>query len=183
MTERSHQLWDGQVVQGAEFANWQALYDALYQRRQVINSILPCSSLDNQPPLVVYPEARHSGRPYRIEWEENFLDLKRINAYLEQGRWFRRVGSNGIISLGGKVYYVGIKWKQQQVEVRFDPESQHFHCYDASEHLLKTFPLKGISIESLMGDVFPLVHFPVYQLALPFSWEEQSVILLIEIAI
>jgi transposase len=181
MTERSHQLWDGQVVQGVTFSNWQALYDALYQRRNFLNSILPCASLENRPPLAAFPQAQHSGRPFRIEWEANMLDLQRIDAYLERGRWFRLVGSNGTVSLGGTSYYVGHKWNRQQVEVRFDAASRHFHCFDASEQLLNTFPLEGVSIESLMGDVFPLLHFPVYQLALPFSWEEQRVIRLFEI--
>jgi hypothetical protein len=103
MTERSHQLWEGQVVQGAAFANWQALYDALYQRRDFLNTILPCASLANQPPLTAFPQARHSGRPYRLEWEAELLDLSRIDAYLARGRWFRRVADNGIISLGGIV--------------------------------------------------------------------------------
>ncbi|MCP4361434.1 MAG: hypothetical protein GY796_25770 [Chloroflexi bacterium] len=122
--------------------------------------ILPCSSLDNQPPLVAYPQAHHSGRSYRLEWEAKLLDMQRIDSYLERGCWFRRVASNGIISLGGTVYYVGSKWKQQQIEVKFDPDPHQFRCFDADAQLLKTFPLKGISMESLMGDVFPLVHFP-----------------------
>ncbi|HIE54016.1 MAG TPA: transposase [Chromatiaceae bacterium] len=182
MTERSHQLWDNQVIQGATFTDWQALYDALYQRRDFLNSILPCASLDNQPPLAAYPQANHSGHPYRLEWEAELLDLKRIDVYLGQGRWFRRVGSNGVISLGGTMYYVSTKWKQQQIEIKFDPDIRQFQCFDATAELLKTFPLKGVSVESLMGDVFPLCHFPVFQLALPFSWEEQKVIRLYEIA-
>jgi transposase len=182
MTERSHQLWDKQVVQGAAFTDWQALYDALYQRRDFLNNILPCASLDNRPPLAAYPQARHSGRSYRLEWEAEMLDLKRIDVYLGQGRWFRRVGSNGVISLGGTVYYVGTKWKQQQIEIKFDPDTRQFQCFDAAAQLLKTFPLKGVTVENLMGDVFPLCHFPVFQLALPFSWEEQKVIRLYEIA-
>lgn len=181
MTERSHQLWEGQVIQGATFADWQTLYDALYQRRDFLNNILPCATLDNQPPLVAYPQAHHSGRPYRLEWEAELFDMGRIDSYLGHGRWFRRVASNGIISLGGTIYYVGNKWKQQQVEVKFDPNTRQFQCFDAAAQLLKTLPLKGISLESLMGDVFPLVHFPVFQLALPFTWEEQNVIRLYEI--
>lgn len=181
MTERSHQLWEGQVIQGATFADWQMLYSALYQRRDFLNNILPCATLDNQPPLVAYPQAYHSGRPYRLEWETELLDMKRIDSYLGRGRWFRRVASNGIISLGSAIYYVGGKWKQQQVEVKFDPDTRQFQCFDAAARLLKTFPLKGVSVESLMGDVFPLVHFPVFQLALPFTWKEQNVIRLNEI--
>jgi hypothetical protein len=181
MTERSHQLWTGQVVQGVTFTDWQALYDALYQRRDFLNSYLPCAALDGQPPLVAYPQARHSGRPYRPEWEAERLDLGRIDAYLGRGRWFRRVGNNGTISLGGVVYYVGNKWKQQQVEVTFDPDTRRFRCSDSAGQVLKELPLQGISIEDLMGDVFPWVHFPVFQLALPFTWEEQQVIRLFEI--
>jgi hypothetical protein len=182
MTERSHQLWSNQVIREATFVDWQALYDSLYQRRHFLNSILPCASLDGQPPLVAYPQARHSGRPYRLEWEAELLDLGRIDAYLGRGRWFRRIADNGIISLGGTVYNVGRKWKQQQIEVTYDLNNRQFCCFDAAAQLLKTFPLQGISIESLMGDVFPLVHFPDFQLALPFTWNEQSVIRLYEIA-
>jgi len=80
------------------------------------------------------------------------------------------------------MYYVSTKWKQQQIEIKFDPDIRQFQCFDATAELLKTFPLKGVSVESLMGDVFPLCHFPVFQLALPFSWEEQKVIRLYEIA-
>jgi hypothetical protein len=36
--------------------------------------------------------------------------------------------------------------------------------------------------QATLGDVFPLIHFPVFQLALPFTWEEQRVIRLYEIA-
>lgn len=181
MTERSHQLWAAQVLQGATFADWTALYNALYQRRDFLNNILPCIALNDQPPLVAYPHAHHSQRPYRIEWETELLDLGRIDAFLAQGRWFRRVATNGIISLGGTVYYVGNKWKQQQIEVMFDPDTRQFHCFDTAGHLLKALPLKDISVACLMGDVFPLFHFPVFQLALPFTWEEQQLIRLCEI--
>jgi hypothetical protein len=181
MTERSHQLWTSQVIQGATFANWQSLYDALHQRRDFLNTSLPCSSLDNQPPLVAFPQAHHSGRPYRLEWEAQLLDLDRIDAYLGRGRWFRWVANNGIISLGGTVYNVGRQWKQQQIEVTFNSDTRQFCCFDAAGKMLKTFPLRGISLESLMGDVFPLVHFPVFQLALPFTWDEQRLSRLYEI--
>jgi hypothetical protein len=181
MTERSHQLWDGQVIQGVTFPDWQSLYDALYHRRDFLNNILPCSSLDNQPPLVAFPDAYHSGRPYRLEWETELLDLNLIYAYLERGRWFRRISNNGLFSLGGSVYYLGSRWKHQQIEITFESETRQFHCFDAAAKLLKILPLQDISIERLMGDVFPLSHFPVFQLALPFTWDDQRLIRLYEI--
>jgi hypothetical protein len=181
MTERSHQLWTGQVVQGATFADWQALWDALYQRRDFLNTVLPCTTLGGQPPLVACPQARHSGRPYRLGQEAALLDMKRLDTWLARGRWFRRVAHNGTISLGGTVYYVGGKWKQQQLEIVFDPDTRRFRCFDAAANLLKELPLQGISVEGLMGDVFALVHFPVFQLALPFACEERHVLRLYDI--
>lgn len=106
MTERSHQLWSKQVVQGQQFADWQTLYLAWQQRRDFLNEHLPFASLNRQPPLIAYPEAAPPDRPYRPEYESDLLDLDLVYAYVAQGKWFRRVATNGIISLGGQVYYV-----------------------------------------------------------------------------
>lgn len=182
MTERSHQLWQGQVVRGASFANWQALYTALHQRRDFLNTILPCATLNDQPPLRAYPQAQHSERPYSLELEAELLDLGRVDAYLARGRWFRRVATNGVIALGGAVYSVGRQWRQQQIEITFDPDTRHWRFFDAAAHWIRDLPSRGISVESLMGDIFPFIHFPVFQLTLPFSWEEQRVLRLYEIA-
>ncbi len=76
MTERSHQLWHRQVIQGHTFDNWQALYDALQTRRTLLNQHLPCRSLADQPPLVAYPQAVHSARAYRLQDEPERLDLQ-----------------------------------------------------------------------------------------------------------
>ncbi len=75
MTERSHQLWSRQVLQGQHYADWEALYRAVQERRDFLNEHLPCAPLNRQPPLVAFPEARFSGRPYRPEYEEDMLDL------------------------------------------------------------------------------------------------------------
>lgn len=181
MTERSHQLWQAQVIQGQLFAHWQALYHALQQRRDFLNHRLPCASLNDLPPLVACPQAHHSGRPYRPEWEREMLDLSPVYQYLARGRWFRRVADNGTISLGGTVYYLTRKWTQQQLEVTFDPPDRCFLCHNAAGQLLYCLPLQGVSVERLMGNLLPFVHFPFFQLCLPFTWEEQRVIRLFEI--
>lgn len=140
MTERSHQLWTGQVLEGQCFSNWQELYDALQERRNFLNYHLPCASL-KQPPLCAFPQAKHSGRVYRPEWEADILELQRVYEYLAQGRWFRRIGSNGTFSLGGNIYYVGPKWKRHQFEIRFDAVEQLFLCYDETGNLIKQVAL------------------------------------------
>jgi len=50
VTERSHQLWDQQSLVGQGFAGWEALYQALRQRRDFLNLRLPCASLGEVPP-------------------------------------------------------------------------------------------------------------------------------------
>ena len=172
MTERSHQLWSQQVLQGQQFADWEALYDALQERRDFLNEHLPCASLNRKPPLVASPQARFSGRPYRPEYEADMLDLDLVYTYLAKGKWFRRVAANGIISLGGQIYYVGTKWHRQQVEVCFDADTQQFLCHNEAGELIKQLGWKGDLRQSLLGVAGATAHLPPFQLHLPFSWHD-----------
>ena len=56
--------------------------------------------LGGQAPLVAYPEAHHSGREYRAEWEAQLLEVKRVDEYLAQGEWFRQTNCHGEFWLG-----------------------------------------------------------------------------------
>lgn len=172
MTERSHQLWAGQVLEGQRFADWQTLYHALQSRRDFLNKHLPCASLNRQPPLDAYPQAIHSGRLYRPECEVDRLDLQLVYDYLATGQWFRRVGANGTVSLGGNVYYVGTKWKQHQLEIHFDAVKQLFLCYDEPGALIKELNWRGDLTKRLMGELSPTSRLPAFQLHLPFTWED-----------
>lgn len=172
ITERSHQLWDKQVLQGQTFTDWDHLFHSLQQRRHFLNAHLPCASLGEQPPLVAHPEVFSNSRLYRPEWETDLLDLSRIHAYLAQGRWFRRVSQAGTISLGGQVYYLKPIWRHQQVEITFNPDDLHFAVYAPDGQFIKRFFPKGITSNDLMGELNPLSHLPAFQLALPFSWPE-----------
>lgn len=181
MTERSHQLWEGQCLQGQAYDAWQDRYLTLRQRRDFLNHNLPCSSLDNQPPLAAFPDAVHSQRPYRPEWEAQMLDLTRVFDYLAQGRWFRLASKDGTFSLGGYVYYAGTAWKRQQLEITFDASDQHLLCHDEAGTLIKRLPIRAITVENLMGELAAFEQLPVFQLALPFSWDDQRVLRLFEI--
>lgn len=180
MTERSHQLWYRQVIQGHSFPEWNSLFDALIERRTVLNWHLPCSSLGNLPPLVAYPNAIHSGRQYALNLEEEMLSLQRVYAYLDRSRWFRFVSHNGTVSLGSQTYYLGTKWHKQQAEISFLPDQQLLCFLDDAGHLITYKSIHGLSIESLMGDLFDLSRFPAFQLPLPFSWEQQQMARLYE---
>jgi transposase len=168
VVERSHQLWAQQCLQGQAFTSWIALFQTLRARRNFINQYLPCASLDNQPSLVAFPQAAHSGRPYRPEYEHELLELSRIWQYLAKSRWFRLVSDVGTFSIGGQQYYLDYTLAGQQIELTFNPDQCAFACQHALGNLLAHIPIRGISLDTLMGDLPS--HLPMFQLHLPFDW-------------
>jgi transposase len=178
IAERSHQLWDRQCLLGQTFNSWDTLFQTLRERRNFINQDLPCASLDNQPSLVIFPEAVHSGRTYRPEYEHEILDLSRIWQYLAKGQWFRLVSKVGVFSIGGQQYYLDYTLAGQQIELTFDPDLCAFVCQNDAGEFVDHIPIQGISIESLM-DHLP-THLPNFQLHLPFDWNSFQVLRLFE---
>jgi hypothetical protein len=180
MTERSHQLWEAQVLAGQRYTTWDDLYLALRQRRDFLNHHLPCASLDGQPPLQAFPQTLYSGRSYRPEWEADLLDLNRVWSYLAHGRWFRQSSKVATFSLGGQVYSIGQPWQSQQIEITFDASDQHLLCFNDVGEPVRRLPIKGITKEALMGDLAPYVNLPMFQLHLPFEWEDFRVLRLFD---
>lgn len=180
VTERSHQLWAAQALEGQRYDDWYQLYYFLRQRRDFLNCQLPCTTLDEQPPLQAYPEAMHSGRPYRPEWEMQLLDLNRVHAYLAKGRWFRLVSKDGTFSLGGHIYYIGPRWAHQQVEIGFDPDSHSIVCVNPRGDETVRKPVLGLTKNHLMGALAKGINLPMFQLCLPFDWEALPVTRLFE---
>lgn len=124
--------------------------------------------------MVAYPEAIHSGVNYQLGTETDQLDLDRVYHYLAQGRWFRLVSQQATLSLGRQIYYLGATWKRQQVEITFDADSRCFHFADDAGRSIASRPIKGMTKEMLMGDISDLSLLPVFQMSLPFSWEQQQ---------
>lgn len=180
MTERSHQLWDAQCLQGQHFVDWQNLYHRLRQRRDFLNKALPCRSLNGQPPLQALPQAHYSQQAYRPEWETDVLDLQRVWDYLAHGRWFRKASKDGTFSLGGQVYYLGLAWAHQPLEITFDALDQHLNCYNDAGEVIARKPIRGITVPLLMGHLYDHFNLPAFQLALPFPGEPQTVIRLFD---
>jgi hypothetical protein len=175
VTERTHQTTNQQALVGQTFDDGQTLQQSLHDRLDFLNSRLPSRSLDDQPPLVAHPEARHSGQRYRPEWEEDMLEMQRVYDYLAQGRWFRRTSTQGQFCLGAHRYYVGIDLSNQTLEITFDAHTREFKCLleDGSQEI--RFIAQGLTKADLMGELELLIALPAYQLALPFSrsaWRE-----------
>ena len=171
LVERTHQTMCGQALVGQQYADAEALRAALDERREVLNTAYPTRGLGKQPPLTAYPEARHSGRTYRPEWEAALLDLQRVDAYLAQGEWFRQTNCHGEFWLGQQRYSVGRKYAKQEVAVRFDPQTRDLVARPGNGTDALRFPIKGVDVADLMGEVAPILMGAAHQLALPFTAE------------
>ena len=174
--ERSHQIWAQQVLWGQSFAAWQGFEQVLDQRQEFLNYCLPCASLGDRPPLQAYPQACSPRRRYRPEGEAELLDQNRVWNFLAQTQWFRRVSQGGTVSLGGHAYHVGGRWARQQIEITFDPTDRHFVFHTCQDPPFPRRPVRSITLQSLMGELGPLVGLPSFQLALPLAWETLRVL-------
>lgn len=173
--ERMHQTVTQQAVAGQTFVDGAGLQDSLTERLHFLNLRFPCRSLGGRAPLLAYPDAQHSGRPYRLEWEETLLDLDRVYQYLAQGRWFRQVSDTGQFSIGAQRYGAGKDFANQTIKITFDPQTCEFKCLSVDRSRKTRLPALGLSKADLMGELSPLLTLPAYQLALPFSpstWRE-----------
>lgn len=171
VTERSHQTWQHQVLDGQEFSTQESLRQVLNQRRNFLNQFLPCASLGEVPPLVAHPEARYPRRPYRPEWETELLDFWPVHIYLSQGRWFRQASNVGAVALGDYRYGLGKDWIKKEVKITFDASEKQF-VFNSPGLEAKRLPPKGLTVKDLMGEMGALVNLKNLQLALPFSWDD-----------
>jgi transposase len=173
--ERNHQTVTLQAVTGQAFTQGLAFQQHLSQRLDFLNQRFPSRSLGGRAPLQAHPQARHSGRPYRPEWEQALLDSQRVYDYLAQGRWFRPTTSKGQFSLGHQLYGVGQSLANQTLEITFDPQTGQFKCLSEDGRQAVRLPARGLTPSDLMGELGALQALPAYQLALPFSpsaWRE-----------
>jgi transposase len=167
--ERNHQTMSAQAILGQTWTDRSALWQGLDQRREFLNTCYPSKTLHYQAPLDAYPQAAHSGRPYRPEWEEQMLDLQRVYTLLAQGRWFRETNCHGEFWLGLQRYNAGRKCAKSTLEITFDPAQLEFVSQKLGTDEVRRFEVKGLTKTDLMGELTPFARFPVYQLALPFS--------------
>ena len=175
--ERSHQTIAQQAITGQRFSDETALRASVADRLDFLNTRYPSRSLAGQPPLVAHPEARHSGRLYRLEWEEDLLDMQRVYDYLARGHWFRESSSVGQLSLGSQRYGVGKAFANQTLEITFNSETLEWTMQSEDGQREINLPARGLTKAALMGEISPLLACSAYQLALPFSvaaWREMT---------
>ena len=171
--ERMHRTINLQALEGQKWSDSEALWDGLDYRREMLNHHLPVRTLNRQAPLVVYPEAAHSRRPYRPEWEEQMLQMERVYQYLDSGRWFRRTAAGGRFLLGGSSYQTYWKWRERTLEIEFDAQTLELICHPEGEtdNPLR-LRIQGLNKADLMGEMSEFQRMPDFQLSMPWSQED-----------
>jgi transposase len=165
--ERSHQIVYRQAIEGQSFAPTD-LQPYIEQRLEFLNQYYPSRSLHQQPPLTAYPQAAHSGREYRPEWEAELLDMQKVFAYLAQQTWYRQVSAQGQLMLGTQRYGLGKAWQKDPVRITFDQATQEFICDTLDLQKTVRFQARGMTKQDLMGEL-NMTAFANHQYAFPWS--------------
>jgi len=172
--ERHHQTVAGQAFEGQTFADVSDLQYSLQARLLFLNSEYPTRALHGQPPFKAFPNSRHSGRFYSPELEEQLLDMQRIYAYLQGGRWFRQVSSVGTFSLGGYLYHASAHFAKQTLEITFDSATHQLICLPEKGAATFRLDAQGLTKTALMGNASALPSHTAYQLALPLAYPDTT---------
>jgi transposase len=172
--ERHHQTIAGQAFAGQSFADVAELQRNLQARMLFLNLEYPTRALDGRPPLQAFPQARHSGRLYSPDQEDQLLDLRRIYAYLQTGRWFRQVSSVGTFTLGGYIYNATTQFADQTLEITFDGTTRTLICLPEKGTVTFQFDVQGLTKSTLMRNAPALPGYIAYQLALPFAYPDTT---------
>jgi transposase len=86
--ERAHQTVDQQAITGQSFIDSFDIHKRLSERLDFLNLQYPSLALGGQAPLMACPEAKHTQRPYRLEWEAEMLDCNGWMTTLPKGVGF-----------------------------------------------------------------------------------------------
>jgi transposase len=172
--ERHHQTIAGQTFEGQAFADLTALQRSLQARMLFLNLEYPTRALDGQPPFQAFPQARHSGRNYAPEAEEQILDMQRIYDYLKNGRWFRQVCAAGTFTLNGYGYNATRRLAGQTLEITFNDKTRTLICLAEKEIATFQLDIQGLTKTTLMANSLTLPGYVTYQLALPLTYPDTT---------
>lgn len=172
--ERHHQTIAGQAFEGQTFADLTALQHSLQARILFLNFEYPTRALDGQSPLQAFPQARHSGRIYTPEAEEQILDMQRVYDYLKLGRWFRQVCAAGTFTLNGYGYNATRRLAGQTLEITFNDKTSNLICLPEKEITTFQLDIQGLTKTALMGTAASLPGYATYQMPLPLTYPDTT---------
>jgi hypothetical protein len=168
--ERAHRTQGDFVWKDQTFEHLIQLQQALDDHCQLYNQAYPslAAHCHGKPPLLVFPSAFSTGRPYHPDLEWDSFDLQRVDAFLAQFVWTRKVAKNGIVFLANYYYYLGNHLNRQSVSIRFLPETRAFRFLRADGETILDRHIQGLEKDHIIGSIPAHIPLPFgFQYALP----------------
>lgn len=168
--ERFHRTQADFVWKDQSFEHLSQLQQALDEHCQLYNQVYPSQAAHchGKPPLLAFPSAVSTGQPYHPGLEWDLFDLRRVDAFLAQLVWTRKVAKNGIVFLGNHYYYLGNNLKGQSVSIRFLPASRTFRFQRADGQTILDLPAQCLEMDHIIGSIPASIPLPFgFQYALP----------------
>lgn len=168
--ERNHRTLADFSWKDQAFENVNQLQDALDLHRKRYNTEYPSQAAHcaGSPPLMAFPDAHASGRPYHPAYEWDAFHLERVDAYLATFIWTRVVMTNGRVNIGNHHYHLSNQLKGQTASIRFQPATRSFCFQTLDGTLIKEMPVLGFEKEDLIGFLPADLALPAnYQFPLP----------------
>lgn len=153
--ERQGRTWKDHVAVGANYsslpevqvASEQAWHDRLHH----LPSRNP--SCDGQPPLLAHPELAVPRRLFSLRQESSLFDFERVEIYLSDWRWLRRVDKNGRFSVSHNNILFDRAFYQQTVAITYDLDEHAFlaQSLDEKHNVTRYFTLDFVAPEYILG--------------------------------
>jgi hypothetical protein len=151
--ERSHRTFDKQMLSGVTCTTWTTFLSHVAAEQVRLNERLPsrAKACRGQIPVVAHPEARVPRRPYRCEQEPLLFDMRRVYAYLAQGRWVRQASTHGQFKFADWVWSAGRRYENQAVVITFTAETHEFVISTTAGAEIKRMPSDWLTEATIRG--------------------------------
>jgi hypothetical protein len=166
---------DDFTTNNTDLADLTHFQQALDRERKMHNEQFPTQASDCQgrPPLIAHPELLKPRRYYQPEIELALFSLQRVYDYLATFTFERKVSVSDQVSLGCRVYSIGIALAQQLTEKVVQTGEWIFFQKPANAgEQAKEFTrrsVKNLDVTILTGLVPQEIHLPKpVQLSFPF---------------
>jgi hypothetical protein len=178
--ERMHRTVTEFALKGSRLTDLAALNAALQESLTLLVYELPSHAkrCEGLPPIQAHPELETPAQPFQPEWEFACFDLARVDRYLAQFTWERRVGKTGQVDLGAQVYSAGRAHARKLITIRYDPLTRELVFLTPPEGTgndgveIKRHLIRGCGVDDLIGFSSPALAPGPQQLPLPIDWEQ-----------
>lgn len=133
-------------VNPKEFNSLKALNRELFQKAQFQREVYMIPNKDYKTRMSLFPELAQSPRRYS---PKNF-DFQKVEAFLAQKAWIRKVKRNGEIKLFAQTIYLGTRFAAQSVSIIYDPHEHIWQVHDSKGALIKLSQKKLVRKEDIM---------------------------------